>query len=97
MDETKQKNEETLKTKAETTSNNNDGELSIYEKTLRLKQELTELVNARAIQLDREERMRAEQLLGGGSEGGQAPVAKKEISNKEYAEQALSGTLKKCQ
>ena len=44
-------------------------------------------------QLDRQEKMMANQMLGGHADAGQAPVKKKEISNEEYANAAVAGNL----
>jgi len=43
--------------------------------------------------LDREERLRAEQLLGGRSEAGSVPLLTKEVTPLEYAKKVIRGEL----
>ncbi len=40
---------------------------------------------------DRKEKLHTEQMLGGGSEAGQAPPEKKELTPEEYADKVMAG------
>ena len=44
------------------------------------------------VQLDRQEAIESQRILGGGSEAGSA-IVKKEETNKEYSERVMSGEL----
>ena len=41
--------------------------------------------------LERQEKLHAEQMLGGHSQAGQAPPEEKEMTDKEYADKVMAG------
>ena len=45
------------------------------------------------IQLDRQEDMIARKILGGSTEAGQKPAAKKEVDPEQYAKDVLAGKI----
>ena len=66
---------------------------SIYEKSLKLKDEMKEQLDRREELIAREEKLAAHNMLGGTSDAGQASPVKVKEDLGAYAAQALAGEL----
>ena len=64
---------------------------SIYDKSLKLKDEMKEQLDRREKLIDREEKLQAHQMLGGRSDAGQPQVKEAEQSPEDYAKEVLEG------
>lgn len=69
--------------KAPTTLDKYQAENARREEILKKEEELQE----------RKEKLHAEQMLGGGSNAGQAPPQKKELSDEEYKDKVMAGEV----
>jgi len=77
----------------DTGEGNKPSSTPLIDETNKAAQRMEEATEAQRIENDRTEQLIMHKRLGGKSEGGQAPVEKKEIDNKEYAENILAGGL----
>jgi len=68
-------------------------ELTMLEKVTEQVKLLNEANKATAELLDRQERLKAEDLLGGKTDGHQKEEVKKEVSDKEYSEMVMRGEV----